>query len=545
MEEKRKVKSKIVFLCFFLLAVAVGVWYYVTKQNTAENEQGQEAGKRVQDETELISASGATMIGMDRVTFELDTQEAQLVVEEVYISSGEEVEKGSKILKFTEESVEEVQRELSHAAAEAVLNYRQGLLDYELALIEAAQTRDTALLETEYAQNAYDSLLAEAKEEVDKLEEELEAAKELYEEYYNGINNNGYEIEYELEAKKELYETNEALYWATLKKWNIDDSQVNNSSAATMSADGGGQTGGMSRGGSAGNTDAWQITALELLEDTYRANKEDYEQAKENCATAIEAAQAGLARAQAEYERLAMEVEEAKINYEKKAAAGEADYNMAVAEGAVAKSDYQTEVKKQQEALEILADEKEETADSLALFESYAADGYLYTESRGTIMMLMVSKGQTMEADDMILAYSNPELITIFASVDQSNIASVAVGDNAVIVSEEYGNLTGTVTEINPVSNSGGMASVTYTVVITLDETDTQVEANRTVTVYFGMSLEEYEAMSNRQHSNGGAGAGIPSDGSMPTDRSMPMDRNMPTDGTMPANAGMREGESE
>lgn len=497
MEERQKIKSRIIFLCFFIaLAAAVaGIWYH-WKQRNAENGENDLAGPAGMQsgETEFVTASGATMTGMERVTFELDTEGIELVVEEIYVSSGEEVEKGSKILKLTEDSVEEAYRKLSHAATEAQLNYRQGLLDYELAVIEAEKTKESTLLETEYAQAVYDMALAEAGRETEELEKELEEAKERYEEYDEGINNGGYEIEYELEAKKELYETNEALYWATLRKWNIDDSQVNNSSASNRAA--GTQQG--SKEGTDGQG-VTQITALELLEDTYRANKDAYEQALEECQKAKEEAQAGMEKAQAEYEMLSLKVEQAKIDYEKKAAAAKADYETSMAKGNIAESVWQTELKSQQEALDALWDEKETTADNLALFENYIADGYLYTDNRGTIMAVMVSKGQELKEDDMIMAYSNPDLVTVTASVDQSDIASVTVGERAVAVSEEYGVLEGTVTQLNPISESGGRASVTYTVEITLDGGEAKVEANHTVTVYFGMNLEEYEAAANRR----------------------------------------------
>lgn len=497
MEERRKIKSRIIFLCFFiaLTAVAAGIWKDWKQRNAGNGESALAGPEGMRPGgTEFITASGATMTGMDRIAFELDTEEIQLIVEEVYVSSGEEVEKGSKILKLTQDSVEEAHRELSHAAVEAQLRYRQGLLDYELAVIEAKKTLDSSLLESEYAQADYDLVLAEAQKEIDQLEKECKEAEELYQEYYDGINNGSYEIEYELEEKKELYETNEALYWSTLKKWNLDDSQINNSGGAEMGAET--QQGG--RGGS--NTqDISQITALELLEDTYRANREAYELALEECSKAKEKAQAGIEKAQADYELLSLQLEQAEIDYEKKAAAGKADYETALAQGIIAESIYQTELKSQQENLDILADEREETAENLALFESYLADGYLYTDNRGTIMAVMVSKGQSLETDDIIMAYSNPELVTVTVSVDQSDIAAITVGDSAVAVSQEYGALEGTVTQMNPISGSGGRASVTYSVAVTLETGETEIEANRTVTVYFGMNLKEYEAMAVRQ----------------------------------------------
>lgn len=493
MEETNRSKRKIVILCMLTLlivAVGAGVYLFVFRKQTGDDQMGQRE-KMMQSESGIIAASGATMVGMEEETFALQTTDSQLVVEEVYLASGDEVEAGSKILKFTEDSLKAVQSELAHAQKEAELAYRQGLIDYQIAVIEAKSAYDTILLEAEYAQTDYQTSLAEAQDEIDQLKEELEEAQELYEEYYDGIYEQGYEKLYEVAEKKELYETNEALYWDTLKKWNIDDSHVNNSSggARTMSSGGTMQS---ARGGiSAGNSD--QISALELIEDTYRANKEDYEQALEDCEKAVKTATAGMEQAKAEYDLLVLELEQAEIDYEKKAATYLADYEAALSEGTVAENTYNTEMKRQQETLDTLWDEKEDTQDCYTLFQESVADGYLYTQNRGTIIMVMAAKGSPLEEDAMILAYSNPDTVTVSASVEQSDIAALSVGEEAVVVSGEYGNLAGTITKINPVSNSGGRSSITYTVEVTLQEGHADVQANRTVTVYFGISLEEYE----------------------------------------------------
>lgn len=514
MEETNQSKRKIVILCLVALLIVFGgvaVWFLAIRQSG--DSQMAQREEMMQNDSGVITASGATMVGMEEEIFTLQTRDSQLIVEEVYLSSGDVVEAGSKILKFTEDSLKAVQSELAHAQTEAELAYRQGLIDYQIAVIKAKSAYDTTLLEAEYAQTAYETSLAEAQAEIDQRKESLEEAKELYEEYYDGIYEQGYEKFYEVAEKKELYETNEALYWDTLKKWNIDDSQVNNSSAGSQTT-GSGSTMQAARGGaSAGNSD--QISALALIEDTYRANKEDYEQALEDCEKAVKTAAAGMEQAKAEYDLLTLALEQAEIDYEKKAATYLADYETTLSEGTVAENTYHTEMKRQQEILDTLLDEKEDTQDCYTLFQESVADGYLYTQNRGTIMIVMVTKGSSLEEDTMLLAYSNPDTVTVAASVEQSDIAALSVGEEAVVVSEEYGNLAGIITEINPVSNSGGRTSITYTVEVTLQEGYTDVQANRTVTVYFGISLEEYEQQAAEATHNRPEGT-VPPEGASP-----------------------------
>lgn len=90
----------------------------------------------------------------------------------------------------------------------------------------------------------------------------------------------------------------------------------------------------------------------------------------------------------------------------------------------------------------------------------------------------------------MVIAYSNPETVTIAASVDQSDIASIAVGDSAYVVVSEYGNFEGTVTAINPVTQAQSRSSVAYQVTVDLEGDISKLESNLTAYVYFGMTDE-------------------------------------------------------
>lgn len=63
----------------------------------------------------VITASGSTSVGMQEETFDLDYIETELKIEEVYLSSGDEVEEGTPILKLTDESVEAARRNWSRS----------------------------------------------------------------------------------------------------------------------------------------------------------------------------------------------------------------------------------------------------------------------------------------------------------------------------------------------------------------------------------------------------------------------------------------------
>ena len=61
---------------------------------------------------DMIAASGVTNVGITEASFDVENLTTELEIEEVYAVSGEEVTAGDKILKLTEDSVEEAGKEL-------------------------------------------------------------------------------------------------------------------------------------------------------------------------------------------------------------------------------------------------------------------------------------------------------------------------------------------------------------------------------------------------------------------------------------------------
>ena len=90
---------------------------------------------------------------MENLTTDLDIQED-------YAVSGDEVTAGDKILKLTEDSVEEARKELERALEDAELAYRTGAIEYEQNLITAEYTRDSAILTGQQAKEVYDETVA-------------------------------------------------------------------------------------------------------------------------------------------------------------------------------------------------------------------------------------------------------------------------------------------------------------------------------------------------------------------------------------------------
>ena len=176
----RRKKIALGVIPIMALALMGGV-IFLTVQKGGADQTGQMGGPGRADGfgENVITASGSTSVGMQEETFDLDYIETELKIEEVYLSSGDEVEEGTPILKLTDESVEAARRELEQKSVQASLDYRQQLLDSEEEKITAKQTYDTSMTKGTYASYTYEESLKEYADKISDLQEQVEEAQEL------------------------------------------------------------------------------------------------------------------------------------------------------------------------------------------------------------------------------------------------------------------------------------------------------------------------------------------------------------------------------
>lgn len=215
-------------------------------------------------------------------------------------------------------------------------------------------------------------------------------------------------------------------------------------------------------------------------------------------------AQAGLEKAQSELASLEAELVTAQTEYEKQLIACKSDYEITLAESDNAQAVYEITLESLEETLASLEDAKEEAAENLSLFEKVIGDGYFYTQSAGTIVMNGIRKDNYLLGESLVIAYSNPEMVSVTASVDQSDIAGIAIGDDVFVMISGYGNYQGKVTMINPITQAQSRTSVTYQVTVDLEGDVSALDSNLTAYVYFGMPDEMIQEMQNVPQDGGG-----------------------------------------
>mgnify|MGYP004641556903 FL=1 len=452
---------------------------------------------------DMTAASGVTNVGITEASFDVENLTTELEIEEVYAVSGEEVTAGDKILKLTEDSVEEARKELERALEDAELAYRTGAIEYEQNLITAEYTRDSAILTGQQAKDVYDETVASLQSAVTRAEEELQDAEDDIAEYESYVNDGSYKSYFKVDEYQAIYDENLKALTDKRDEWGISWSQITGGSAESVQAGG---TAGNVLGSSGQDSNSSNVKTLASLYSILEQNLKDLEEAQEKYEDAVTNASFNLQTLQLKLPSLQQAVTEAKENYEIQLAQAKLTYETSLSGAERAESDYNTTVEKAKSDLASLKSTYEDAKENLELFESSVGDGYFYASEDGTILRTMVRAEQTLTSDAVVFVYSNPKELTVTVSVDQSDIAKLTVGDSAYVQTSAGSGYTGVITAIDPVSSSDSRTSVTYsvTVQINVEDEEDSLSANQSVTVVFGMTEEEIEQLQQRQSMQGG-----------------------------------------
>ena len=511
---------------------------------------------------DMTATSGVTNVGITEETFDVENLTTVLEIEEVYAASGEEVTAGDKILKLTEDSVEEARKELERALEDAELAYRTGAIEYEQNLITAEYTRDSAILTGQQAKDVYDETVASLQSAVTRAEEELQDAEDDIAEYESYVNDGSYKSYFKVDEYQAIYDENLKALTDKMDEWGISWSQVTGGGGSVQI--GGGAGANMQSGGTS------NASILASLYSILEQNLKDLEEAEDKYEDALTNAAFELQTLQLKLSSLQQAVTEAKEDYEIQLAQAKLTYETSQSGAERAESDYNTTVEKAKSDLAALESTYEDAKENLELFESSVGDGYFYASEDGTILRTMVRAEQALTSDAVVFVYSNPKELTVTVSVDQSDITKLTVGDSAYVQSSAGSGYTGVITAIDPVSSSSSRTSVTYsvTVQINVEDEEDSLSANESVTVVFGMTEEEIEKLQQRQSmqgrpddvsdgdampqggpgggeklENGEMPEGAPGNGEVPENDGMP--EGVPGSGEMPENGGMPKGGSD
>lgn len=514
---------------------------------------------------DMIAASGVTNVGMTEETFDVENLTTELEIEEIYAASGETISAGDKVLKLSDDGVEEARKELERALEDAELAYRTGEIEYQQNLITAEYTRDSAILGGQQAKEIYDETVASLQSTVTKAEEELHDAEDDITEYESYVSDGSYKSYFKVDEYQAAYDENLKALTAKMEEWGVGWSQVTGSGggggSTQMSVDVSGNNAQPQSGGTS------NVSILASLYSILEQNLKNLEKAEDKYEDALTNAAFELQTLQLKLPSLRQAVTEAKENYEIQLAQAKLTYETSLSSAERAESDYNTTVEKAKSDLAALKSTYEDAKENLELFESSVGDGYFYASEDGTILRTMMRAEQTLTSGAVVFVYSNPKELTVSVSVDQSDIAKLTVGDSVYVQSSAGSGYTGVITAIDPVSSSDSRTSVTYsvTVQITVEDEENSLNANESVTVVFGMTEEEIEQLQQSMQGRpgdvsggdampqGGPGGEKPENGEMPegapgngeVSENGGMPEGVPGSGEVPENGGMPKGGSD
>ena len=486
-------KGKKVMLFWGVFAVilsAAGVAAFIYFKNGSPNDREKNNGFSFDDmpagnvqftiSEEMILANGVTNMGVTEEIFEVENLTGKLEIEEVYVSSEDVIEKGAKVLKLSETSIAKARKELEKTLREADLACRAGKIEYEQSKITLKYDMDSKILDGGQAKAVYDDTLTDLQDSVDKARKELEDAQEEIAEYQSYVNDNSYKSYFKVDEYQKAYdETLEALK-DKMEYWGVSWSQVTGGSG--LSGDMAGKDTAESTG--PGRDQIQVLSSLYKVLEEHAKNLEEaekeYEQALVNAAFELQTLELKLPE-------LEQNLTEAEKNYQTEVLQAGVTYEKALANAESAGSDYEAALKKAETNYEKLESDRADAEENLALFESSVGDGYFYASGSGTILRTMVKAGEELAAEGIVFVYSNPEEMTVTVSVNQTDIAGIALDDKVYIQTEEHGALEGVVTKIDPVSGSDSRTGVTYNVVVKFTDGPGEVSANESVIAIFGM----------------------------------------------------------
>jgi hypothetical protein len=490
-EKKPKVKwsrrKKIAAIVILLAAIAViagVVLFFIFRKNSSQglfNKGGMGNGAFAMS-GDMIGASGVISVGVTEESFDVENLTTDLIIEEIYVSSNEEIEEGTKILKLTDDSVAEAREELEKVLKDAELAYRAGTIEYEQNKITAQYDYQSALLAGEQASEIYQETVSNLKSSVEKAEEELADAQEKIAEYQSYVNDDSYKSYFKVDEYQAIYDENLDALTEKMDEWDVSWEQVT----------GGG-------GGGQGGGGAYSYASiLASLYQVLEQNEKDLEQAESDYEDALTNAAFELQTYELKLPSLEQAVTEAKENYEIQAGQAKLTYETSLANAERAESDYETALEKAETDYETLKDDYEDARENLELFESSVGDGYFYASGSGTILRMMVRAEQKLTSESTVFMYSNPDEMSVTVSVDQTDIAKLSVGDEAYVMSTSGDGYEGSIKSISPVTSSESRTNVTYSVTVTLSGDTSALTANQTVTVIFGITADEVESMLNQ-----------------------------------------------
>lgn len=346
----------------------------------------------------------------------------KLIVEEVYVSVGQQIAKGDPLFKLTDDSVEEIRAELETDLSSAQLTYEQLMVNQEKTRLEADHTYEQNRVYGNAASLEYDETMYELQKAVDDAQEALEDAMEElagYQDDYTEVSDDY------AEAKHYLTETEAAVAQEQEAYWYMKNEE-SREAAKKLAED--------------------EEDKMEELEDQIREKNWEVAELQIAVQEAIQAYQEGEADAKLAYDKRVLALNQSGEIYN--LATEQMDY-----EAKIAKEDY------------------EDAKEKLDALNTYIVDGIVSAEYEGVITAVSIEEGSSVKKGTAVVTLNNFEDVTVRVDVEDDDMKSISVGDPVNLDFEAFPDtdFTGKVSDIGDATINSTTSEITYEVTITVD----------------------------------------------------------------------------
>lgn len=408
-----------------------------------------------------------------------------LEVEELYVAASDSVTEGDAILKVTDASYTAVKTYLEQAVTSAKLSLKEAEINRTLTKTTAENSYKSNSSQAEIAQEAYNNTIKKLANAVTNAKKELTDTKDSIASYKTAINNDTYYSDYKIATlKKAVTSKQSTVDSLTEKIAKLEAAGVTATTAPAADS----QTGDSSADKTSTSDNASKLatyqTQLATAKQELSAAEQAYEQAYEKYETAVAQAKSDLAKLESQLSSLQLSYDEAVTNQKKGKLEAQATLDEALVTANNASTLYDIDLDGIDEEVTSATETLASAEEQLANFNALVVDGKIVANCTGMVTELGYAVGDSISSSTSIATIADASEVTITVSVDQEDIASIAVNDTVNVDFTAYTGVTyqGVVSSISTTASSDNSSTVTYPVVVTL--------TGDVSSIYSGMSAD-------------------------------------------------------
>lgn len=348
----------------------------------------------------------------------------ELIVEEVFVSAGQEITAGTPICSFTEESLATIRNGMVDDEASAKSTLQERETDLEVSELSASQELEQNLLYGELAQLEYNAAVTKLDAKISETQESL------------------------TEQQEQLAENEEEL---TAKLEELDIARQVLANAEYILND---------------------VTPRGSLEGWIEAenNRSTSDSMVESLEKEIETLQDTIEKSKTQIETLELNLSNAKKDYETGKVEAKALYDTRILKYQSAQEIYDTAIASSTLSYEIASDEYEDAKEKLDEFNAVVVDNNLVASSDGVISVVSIEAGDSIYQDSSIITYNAYEDVSVTITLEEADREQIELGSlaNVTVAALDDEIFSGEVTEIGDAVYDNDSGTNTYEVTVSL-----------------------------------------------------------------------------